>query len=145
MKHYKKLQMGILCLFASLASLYAQQDAFFVSHESTQIAESTKNHTAYYPKKTPTHYRHHKRLPLTHSGIVLELTTSELPLQRNNPLLIQFGNIYYDQLESGEYVYCILTNFTDVKKAKGYLKEMILPRAPAAKVVKYQLGRRKVK
>ncbi len=143
MKHYKKIHLGILCLFVSLAMLSAQQDDFFAFHESTESTEITENKAFFYPKKTPKYYRHHKKLPLTYSGIVLELTTSELPLKRDHKLFTQFGNVYYDQLEDGEYVYCILTSFKDLKKAKHYLQTMITPRAPTAKVVKYQLGRRK--
>ena len=143
MKHYKKIHLGILCLFVSLATLSAQQDDFFAFHESTESTKITENQASFYPKKTPNYYRHHKKLPLTYSGVVLELTTSELPLKRDHELFKQFGNVYYDQLEEGGYAYCILTSFTDLKKAKGYLQAMITPRAPAAKVVKYQLGRRK--
>ena len=49
----------------------------------------------------------------------------------------------YDKLEDGEYAYCILTSFSDLKKAKDYLRTMIIPRVPTAKVVKYQLGKRR--
>lgn len=143
MKHYKRLHLGILCLFVSLAALSAQQDGFFVLPESKKSAKSTNTRQAFYPKKTPTYYRHHKKLPLTYSGIVLELTTSELPLRRDNPLFRQFGNIHYDKLDDGEYAYCILTNFSALKKAKDYLQTMILPKVPTAKVVKYQLGKRR--
>ena len=143
MKHYKKLHLGILCLLVSLAALSAQQDDFFALHESSESAKIISNQPAYYPKKAPTYYRHHKKLPLTYSGIVLELTTSELPLERNHQLFKQFGNVHYDQLDKGGYAYCILTSFTDIKKATAYLQTMIVRRAPSAKVVKYQLGKRK--
>jgi len=143
MKHYKRLHLGILCLFVSFAVLSAQQDNFFVLHESMESANTTNNQKTFYPKKMPSFYRHHKKLPLTYSGIVLELTTSDLPLRRDDQLFKQFGNVHYDKLDGGEYAYCILTNFNDLKKAHGYLQQMIIPRAPAAKAVKYQLGKRK--
>jgi len=36
MKHYKRLHLGFLCLFVSFAVLSAQQDNFFVLHESIE-------------------------------------------------------------------------------------------------------------
>lgn len=141
MKHFKRLHLGILCLFVSLTALSAQEDGFFVLHESS--AKTTNTQKDFYPKKMPIYFRHHRKLSLTYSGIVLELTTSDLPLKRNNQLFKQFGNVHYDKLDNGDYAYCILTSFSDLKKAKDYLQAMILPRAPMAKVVKYQLGRRK--
>ena len=143
MKHYKRLHLGILCLFVSLVVLQAQEDDFFVFHapENT-IDKKQKQQTPYTLQKT-IHYRHHKKLSVTHSGIVLELITSDLPLKRDFPLFQQFGNVYYDVLDGGGYAYCILTNFNKLKKARTYLQQMILPHAPDAKVVKYQLGRRR--
>lgn len=73
----------------------------------------------------------------------VELITSDLPLKRDHPLFKQFGNAYYDVLEEGGYSYSILTDYADTEKAKKYLDRMIKHRAPMAKVVKYQLGRRK--
>ncbi len=143
MKHYKRLHLGILCLFVNLAVPSAQEDGFFVLHESTELANTTNNQKAFYPKKMPTFYRHHKKLPLTYSGIVLELATTDLPLKRDNQLFKQFGNVHYDKLDNGAYAYCILTSFSNLKQAHDYLHKMIIHRAPTAKVVKYQLGKRK--
>ena len=145
MKHYKskKLHLGILCLFVSFVALQAQKDSFFVFHASENIVNKTQQQQDPYTPKKVIIYRHHKKMSVTHSGIVLELITSDLPLKRNNPLFEQFGNVYYDRLDKGGYAYCILTNFNKLSAAKRYLQQMILPHAPTAKVVKYQLGRRK--
>jgi len=143
MKHYKKLHLGILCLFVSFSLLHAQEDDFFVFHAPENTIEKKQHQQNPYTLQETIHYRHHKKLSVTHSGIVLELITSDLPLKRNFPLFKQFGNVYYDVLDEGGYAYCILTNFNKLKKAKAYLQQMILPHAPTAKVVKYQLGRRK--
>lgn len=145
MKHYKskKLHLGILCLFVSFLALHAQEDSFFVFHASENTLKKTQEQQNPYTPKKVNIYRHHKKLSVTHSGIVLELITSDLPLKRNNPLFKQFGNVYYDRLDKGGYAYCILTDFNKLRAAKAYLVQMILPHAPTAKVVKYQLGRRK--
>ncbi len=143
MKHYKNLHLGILCLFVSFAALQAQENDFFVFHSTENIVDKIQDQQ-YFPTTPKTnYYRHHKKLAVTHSGIVLELITSDLPLKRNYPLFKKFGNVYYDRLDEGGYAYCILTNFSKLRKAKTYLQQMILPHAPSAKVVKYQLGRRK--
>ncbi|MFK7980170.1 MAG: hypothetical protein AB8G86_09335 [Saprospiraceae bacterium] len=143
MKHYKRLHLGILCLFVSLLVLQAQEDGFFVFHAPENTIDKKQNQQTPYVLQKTIRYRHHKKLSVTHSGIVLELITSDLPLKRDFKLFQQFGNIYYDVLNGGGYAYCILTNFNKLKKAKAYLQQMILPHAPTAKVVKYQLGRRK--
>ena len=143
MKHYKKILLGILCLFVGVAATSAQQNAFFIANANKNTEQPKRFQQNIYEISETAYYRHHKKLSLTHSGIVLELIVSDLPLKRDYPLFQQFGNIYYDQLEKGGYAYCILTNFDDMKKAKKYLEQVVLPRAPKAKVVKYQMGRRK--
>ena len=143
MKHYKRLHLGILCLFVSFSVLYAQEDGFLAFHSTKKSAEKKQQQQNAYDFVKNTDYRHHKKLSVTHSGIVLELITSDLPLKRDFSLFKQFGNIYYDVLEEGGYAYCILTNFNKLKHAKTYLQKMIHPHAPNARVVKYQLGRRK--
>lgn len=143
MKHYKRLHLGVLCLFVSFAALQAQEDTFFAFHTQKKINKTTQYQQYPYTLKKTNYYKHHKKLSVTHTGIVLELITSDLPLKRDYPLFKQFGNVYYDQLEGGGYAYCILTKFSKLKQAKAYLQQMILPHAPTAKVVKYQLGRRK--
>lgn len=143
MKHYKRLHLGVLCLFVSFIALQAQEDAFFAFHTPKQENEITQSQQHSYTSKKTNYYRHHKKMSVTHSGIVLELITSDLPLKRDFSLFKQFGSIYYDQLDEGGYAYCILTKFSKMKQAKAYLQQMILPHAPTAKVVKYQFGRRK--
>jgi len=144
MKHYKVLHLGILCLWVQFSVLFAQENVFYVFQNQDHVTKVANTHSTPNSIYTPNYFRHHKKLSVTHSGIVLQLVTSDLPLKRDHPLFKQFGNVHYDALDGVGYAYCILTNYEDIHKAKDYLKRMILPRAPAAKVVKYQLGRRKV-
>lgn len=143
MKHYKNLHLGILCLSVSLSALQAQENDFIAFHSPNNITSKIQHQQPSSTKTRTYQYRHHKKLAVTHSGIVLELVTSDLPLKRDFPLFQRFGNIYYDRLDEGGYAYCILTDFDKLKQAKAYLRQMILPHAPTARVVKYQLGRRK--
>ena len=103
MKHKKRLLLGIgmLCLFAGLtiAPLSAQQEDFFVSNKQKKTRETIQKKQTTSKTTIPHYYKHHKKLPLTHSGIVIELTTSDLPLKRNFYLFKQFGNVYYDKLD----------------------------------------------
>ncbi len=93
----------------------------------------------------PDYYRHHKKLPAGYQGFVIELTTSDMPLKRNYFLFDQFGNVFYDQLRKGDYAYCILINFSKRKAVKKFLNNIILPKAPEARLVEYKNGKRKYK
>ncbi|MEM6321840.1 MAG: hypothetical protein AAF960_29540 [Bacteroidota bacterium] len=143
MKHFTKNLIGILCLLVSSWEISAQPMDAFVFQPSNLTASTSAKQQYTHRSKTPFFYRHHKRLELTHSGIVLELIVSERPLERSHPIFRQFGNVHYDRLDEGGYAYCVLTNFGDVKKANEFLRQMILRRAPEARVVRYKLGKRK--
>ncbi|MCR9289311.1 hypothetical protein OAF63_01300 [Saprospiraceae bacterium] len=86
--------------------------------------------------------RYHKRLPKTHSGIVIELAASNLPLERDLPIFRQFGNVHYHKLNEGGYSYIITTNFTTNESAQRFLQNIIKPKAPEAKVIEYEEGKR---
>lgn len=90
----------------------------------------------------PPYYRHHKSLPEDYSGFTIELIASAQPLRRDFTLFKQFGNVYYDLLPNGTYSYCILINFSNRKAIDEYLKMVIRPKAPDAKVVEYRGGKR---
>ena len=143
MKHYQKSQIGMLCLFLSISTLCAQEQALEVFLPSSNNIFDTDSQQPALEATATVHYRHHKKLPVTHSGIVIELITSDILLQRTAPLFKQFGKVYFDQLEEGGFTYCILTDFNSLEKAKIYMRQMVSHRAPLAKVVKYQFGKRK--
>jgi hypothetical protein len=94
-------------------------------------------------EEIPDYYRHHKSLTSNFEGYVIELITSDLPLKRNYFLFDQFGNVYYDKLSKGGYSYCILANFSSKKSVEHFLKTIILPKAPEARLVEYRKGKRK--
>lgn len=94
-------------------------------------------------EEIPDYYRHHKQLSASYEGYAIELTTSALPLKRNYFLFDQFGNVFYDKLESGGYSYCILANFSSKKSVERFLEMIILPKAKEARVVAYKKGKRR--
>lgn len=94
-------------------------------------------------KKVADYYRHHQKLPKTYDGFVIELIASDRPLARDFKLFKQFGSVYYDHSRKGGYSYCILVNFSKRRALEKFVKNMIQPKAPAAKVVTYRKGKRK--
>jgi len=70
MKHYKTLQLGILCLLVSLSVLQAQEEVFFVFQNTANTTRTTNTQPKFNNSHTPNYYRHHKKLPVTYSGIV---------------------------------------------------------------------------
>ena len=94
-------------------------------------------------KEIADYYRHHKALSADYEGYVIELTTSDLPLKRDYFLFEQFGSVYYDKLKKGGYAYCIKVNFSSRKSILHFVENIILPKAPEARVVEYKKGKRK--
>jgi hypothetical protein len=140
---YLPILLIISFLFTSNSSLCGQEGiivAYHQDHEQQRIADKSLPGSI---TDKVNYSRHHKKLPVTHSGFVIQLTVSDLPLKRDYPLFQQFGKIYYDQLKDGKYAYCITTDFSSRKNLEHFLTTIILPRAPKASIVEYHRGRRK--
>ncbi len=136
------LAMGVVAVFqGSAQSIMTTQVPSFDKAKALEISKRTERiHNK--PAITST-YRYHKRLASTHSGIAIELTASNFPLSRDYPIFKQFGNVYYDKLKQGGYSYLIKTNFKNWEAAEKFLSEIILPKAPEARVIEYKTGVRK--
>ncbi|MEM6769960.1 MAG: hypothetical protein AAF597_05165 [Bacteroidota bacterium] len=102
-----------------------------------------KRKTAEKSDRVPYYYRHHRKLSAAYEGYVIQLAQSSSPLRRDHALFKQFGGIYYDKLEDGQYIYCIKINFHTKKAMKKYLDQIIRPKAPDAAIVLYKKGIRK--
>jgi hypothetical protein len=88
-------------------------------------------------------YRHPQRLSALYTGFAIEVIEVRMPLEGNDPLFRQFGNLFYEKKGRGKaYSYIFPTNFEDRKNLDRYLKEVVLPKAPNAKLVEYEGGRR---
>jgi len=90
-------------------------------------------------------YRLHKKLPTFHSGYVIEVATSELPIARTHEIFKRFGKIFYHKMRSGGYSYVIKANFSELKSAKHFCENIIKPRFEAARVIEYKKGKRIMK
>ena len=88
-------------------------------------------------------YRHPQRLSALYSGYAIEVAEVRLPLEGNDPLFKQFGNLFYEKKGRGKaYSYIFPTNFEDRKNLERYLREVVQPKAPNAKLVLYEGGKR---
>jgi len=120
---------------ALLSGLKAQsalnQDAYLASASHIERLSSTAL------------YRHHKRLPQTFTGYAIEIATSRYPLQNSDSIFHQFGNVYYQKLREGGYSYLIKVDFSSEASAWHFIKAVVLPKAPAAKLYQYKEGNRK--
>ena len=143
MTHFYNTFPALVCLLTGFGVLSAQHDAFLAFNNPQQEPTTSLIYQDNVETTVNGFFYHQKKLPLTYTGIVIELTQTEIPLNRNNPLFRQFGNVYFDRLDKGGYAYCILTEFKKAGKAKKYLNQIISPRVPEVRVIKYQLGRRK--
>lgn len=87
-------------------------------------------------------YRLHKKLPALHSGYVIEVATSEFPIDRNHEVFKKFGKIFYHKMRGGGYSYVIKANFSELKSAQKFCKNIIKPRFENAQVIEYKKGKR---
>ncbi len=92
----------------------------------------------------PYYYRQHKKLATFFSGIAIELTTSDFPLERDYSIFAKFGNVKVDKLDKGGLSY-VITGFKDKKSAKTFLRKVVIHSAPEARIISYSEGKRKVK
>ena len=88
-------------------------------------------------------YRHPQRLSALYTGYAIEILQIRLPLEASDPLFRQFGNLFYEKIGRGKsYSYIFTTTFIDKRNLERYYHEVVLPKAPSAKIVYYEGGRR---
>lgn len=89
-------------------------------------------------------YRFHKKLSKTFTGYAIEIATSKYPLQNDQPVFRQFGNVFYQKLREGGYSYLIKVDFSSEEAAWHFIDNVILPKSPTAKLYQYKEGKRKL-
>ncbi len=136
-----RLPVLVICLaMAIIASAQAQSTPLFESETAYVATETTTNKVT----STPTPYRFHKKLQQLYSGYAIEVAASNYPLDRNQPVFRQFGNIRYDKLIEGGYSYLVLANFDSDESALHFLQTIIQPKAHEARMFLYKDGNRKI-
>lgn len=121
-----------LCMFLIPANFLAAQE--FIAGTSSNISS-----------ETPNYLRFQKRMPAGFEGYVIEVATSEYPLQRTHPVFRKFGNIYYHKLREGGYSYLILTGFSDVRSVEEFHRQVVRGKVEDSKVIEYKKGVRFIK
>ncbi len=143
------IPLAIACLVANLwlSKAFAQQSynemvvvAGMAKANQPQDVAITKSANPY-KSKSASYYRHHKRLPATFKGYAIELAISDKPKRRDDELFRYFGNIFYKQLDSGQYAYYILLDFGSKKAREAYLENIIRHRVAGARLVRYVKGK----
>jgi hypothetical protein len=127
--------------------------AFFSAYTTSiqaQRFENSSSLTAYEPEKvyrqnkiieaTPEYFRHVEKMPSFYTGFAIELVLTEEPITKEDPLFQQFGHVYYDKPQLGQYAYLILTNFTKRENAEKFIENVLKKKAPNAKVLVYEGG-----
>lgn len=74
-----------------------------------------------------------------YTGFAIELTQSAFPIPKTSSSLNKFGKVYYQYLD-GTYRYLILIDFNKKKAIKKFMKQVIYPKQPNAKVTRYLDG-----
>jgi len=135
-----------------LCSLFAVLVIAISESSSAQTADLSSGSEAYAPTRhtvtavapASTPYRFHKKLPQLFSGFAIEIATSTYPLDREDPIFRQFGNVNYEKLSEGGYSYLILGKFTSKSSALHFVETIIKPKAEKARLFEYKDGIRKV-
>lgn len=143
------LSSGLIFIFLSSATfVFGQADdrSFLVTTDMPpreyEAPEDMIKKATVITNTTKDFYRHHKRLPVTFEGYVIELTTSDFPLNRDYHLFEQFGKVYYDQVPGEGYSYIILIDFSSKKAIEEYIGNIVIHKAPEARLFEYKKGSR---
>ena len=146
------IRLGFLCTMLSLSfGVLGQSDdkSILVTIETLErdfhVAKEPAKKAVPFISNTTDFYRHHKKLPITFEGLVIELTTSDFPLSRDYHLFEQFGEVYFDRVEGQGYSYIILVDFSSKKAIRQYIDQVIIHKAPEARIVQYKNGKRYLK
>ncbi len=146
------LQRLVLMLAVLMVSFGSHAQTYWNTKPTKVSNKENLTVTAKEAKSTPSQdkpaitssYRYHRKLSKTHTGIVIELAASNFPLERDKAIFKQFGNVYYDKLIEGGYSYVIKTNFTSFEATKNFLNNIIIHKAPEARIIEYKEGKRRI-
>jgi len=128
----------------AMTQVELREEVVYKKEEKSQALSTDHNENSK-KDKVPYFFRHHKKMPITYTGYAIELTTADLPLKRDYFLFEKFGNVHYEKRKEGGYAYLILIKFKTKKSVENFLNNIVLPKAPEAKMVTYKRGVRKTK
>jgi len=81
----------------------------------------------------------------SYTGYMIEIATSDLPLDGSDQVFKYFGKVHYDKVFEGWYSYFILVDFKEKEAVEKFLNNIVIHKAPKARIIEYQYGVRKEK
>lgn len=110
-------------------------DAIFNSPKNNRSQGEVRVNTANSLRKA-------NELPVNYSGYKVEFMTAMSELPMSHEIFSRHGNIYKEQRKDGSYAY-LLGDFKAETNAYNFLDSIMKERYPNARVIGYELGRRK--
>lgn len=84
-----------------------------------------------------------KPMAENYTGYKIQLLGSKEELDANHAIYAQFGKIFLDKPAGQVYdFYYLIGDFNNVESANKFMRQMIVHRFPAAKVIRYTNGQR---
>ena len=135
------LMFAIFGLFQTIAIAQPSVEAIAMvtNQTNTPAAKKARKKSA----EIPAFYASQRAMPEVYTGLAIELTQSEVPLKRDNPLFMQFGSVVTHRTSGGMYAYNVLIAFSSEKEAERFTEVVIKPRAPQARLVAFEKGKQK--
>ena len=112
-----------------------EDDAIFNNPENNRSQGEVRVNTANTLRKA-------NELPVNYTGYKVEFLTSMSELPMSHEIFSRHGNIYKEQRKDGSYAY-LLGDFKAETNAYNFLDSIMKERYPNARVIGYELGRRR--
>ncbi len=134
--NYRSILVVLFILaLTGISNVFAQSEPHFLAMVGEKKVKKDRKPTTP-EKKSAYYFRHFKQLAPTYQGLLIELTVADVPLRRDHPLFNYFGNIHYKKFKNGKVAYYIIGDqFNSKKNAKAFVKNVVRPNAPDAKLV----------
>lgn len=140
MKHYFTILCSVCCLIlATTAHAQTNGPADASTTQQVNYKQPAKKSAS---KKTVKHLR---KIPTSYTGYMIEIATSDLPLDGSDQVFKYFGKVHYDKVFEGWYSYFILVDFKEKEAVEKFLNNIVIHKAPKARIIEYQYGVRKEK
>lgn len=85
--------------------------------------------------------RRARRISAAYEGFAIEVASADRPLLHDDPIFRKFGNIVYERTDEGKYSYLIQVPFSGKESVLEFLKNVIAPRVPDARLAQFKDGK----
>jgi len=84
-----------------------------------------------------------ENLPSDYSGYRVQLINANSKLPGSHQIFSQHGDLVLEETKDGTFAY-LLGDFKELNDIEGFLKHIVMPRYPDAKIIQYLDGKRVV-